>query len=113
MIILILLNIFFIIYVYVKYYKFPKNIEDKTKEIEAEDSIVIGYINDLNFNNNYDLIDYTSDLLKHDEEGYFDNNLLNINFRRFGTGLTCRKSQSCIDSNVRRVFLPYVYPHAQ
>jgi membrane protein len=56
MIILILLNIFFIIYVYVKYYKFPKNIEDKTKEIEAEDSIVIGYINDLNFNNNYDLI---------------------------------------------------------
>ena len=25
---------------------------------------------------NYDLIDYTSDLLKHDEEGYFDNNLL-------------------------------------
>ena len=26
--------------------------------------------------NYYDLIDYTSDLLKHDEEGYFDNNLL-------------------------------------
>ena len=42
MIILILLNIFFIIYAYVKYYKFPKNIEDKTKQIVAEDSIVIG-----------------------------------------------------------------------
>ena len=32
--------------------------------------------NPIDLNNNYDLIDYTSDLLKHDEEGYFDNNLL-------------------------------------
>lgn len=56
MIILILLNIAIIIYIYLKYYKVPENISSITKEIEDKDSIIIGYINDKGFNNNFDLI---------------------------------------------------------
>lgn len=56
MIILILINIIFIVCVYLKYYKFPKGINDTTDKIENEDSIMIGYIDDLKFNNNFDLI---------------------------------------------------------
>ena len=54
MIILVLINIIFIVCVYLKYYKFPKDIN--VDNIENEESIVIGYVNDLNFNNNFDLI---------------------------------------------------------
>lgn len=54
MIILVLINIIFIVCVYLKYYKFPKDID--VDNIENEESIVIGYVNDLNFNNNFDLI---------------------------------------------------------
>lgn len=56
MIILILINIAIIIYIYLKYYKVPENISSITKEIEDKDSIIIGYINDKGFNNNFDLI---------------------------------------------------------
>ena len=56
MIILILINIIFIVYVYLKYYKSPKNVNSAVDKIEDEDSIILGYINDLNFNNNFDLI---------------------------------------------------------
>ena len=56
MIVLILINIVFIVYVYLKYYKSPKNINIAVDEIKDEDSIMLGYINDLKFNNNFDLI---------------------------------------------------------
>lgn len=56
MIILILINIVVIIYLYLKYYKFPKTIESSTEKIQNKDSIIIGYINDGGFNNNFDLI---------------------------------------------------------
>ena len=56
MIILILINIAIIIYIYLKYYRFPKNINNTTEKVEDIDSIIIGYINDRGFNNNFDLI---------------------------------------------------------
>ena len=54
--ILILINIAIIIYIYLKYYRFPKNINNTTEKVEDIDSIIIGYINDRGFNNNFDLI---------------------------------------------------------
>lgn len=54
MIILILINIAIIIYIYLKYYKFPKIINEDN--IKDKESIIIGYINDRSFNNNFDLI---------------------------------------------------------
>lgn len=56
MVILILVNIAIIIYIYLKYYRFPKNINNTTEKVEDIDSIIIGYINDRGFNNNFDLI---------------------------------------------------------
>lgn len=56
MVILILINIAIIIYIYLKYYRFPKNINNTTEKVEDIDSIIIGYINDRGFNNNFDLI---------------------------------------------------------
>ena len=46
MIILVLINIIFIVCVYLKYYKFPKDID--VDNIENEEPIIIGYVNDLN-----------------------------------------------------------------
>lgn len=54
MIILILINILFILYVYKKYYKF--SINDTTRKIEEEDAITLGYIQDNGIDNNADLI---------------------------------------------------------
>jgi len=56
MIILILINIVIIVYIYIKYYKFPETIKETTQDLDDKDSIIIGYINDVGFNNNYDLI---------------------------------------------------------
>ena len=56
MVILILVNIAIIIYIYLKYYRFPKNINNTTEKVEDIDSIIIGYINDRGFNNSFDLI---------------------------------------------------------
>ena len=56
MIVLIFINIAVFLYIYLKYYNFPKN-ENSTKEkIEEMDPIIIGCINDKGFNNNFDLI---------------------------------------------------------
>ncbi len=54
MIILILINILFILYVYKKYYQF--SINDTTRKIEEEDAITLGYIQDNGIDNNADLI---------------------------------------------------------
>lgn len=56
MVILILINIAVIICIYLKYYKFSENINTTTEKIEDKDSIIIGYINDGGFNNNFDFI---------------------------------------------------------
>lgn len=56
MILLILINIAIIIYIFLQYYKFPKNINELNEKIEDIDSIIIGYIKDRGFNNNFDLI---------------------------------------------------------
>ena len=66
MIILVLINIIFIVCVYLKYYKFPKDID--VDNIENEESIVIGYVNDLNFNNNFDLI--LAEIIELNVKGY-------------------------------------------
>lgn len=55
MVILILINIVIIVYIYLKYYKLPKDIENTFENVENKDSIIIGYINDGGFNNNFDL----------------------------------------------------------
>ena len=56
MLALIFINIVIIIYIYLKYYNLPKNINNTKEEIEKIDPIVLGYINDKGFNNNFDLI---------------------------------------------------------
>ena len=56
MLILILINIIIIIYIFLKYYKTPENINNINEQIEDKDSIIIGYIHDKGFNNNFDLI---------------------------------------------------------
>lgn len=66
MIILVLINIIFIVCVYLKYYKFPKDID--VDNIENEEPIIIGYVNDLNFNNNFDLI--LAEIIELNVKGY-------------------------------------------
>lgn len=59
MLILIFINIIVIVYIYLKYYKFPKdenNTKAKIVEIEKMNPIIMGCINDRGFNNNFDLI---------------------------------------------------------
>lgn len=68
MVILILINIIFIIYIYFKYYKFPKEIYNTKEKIEDKDSIIIGYINDAGFNNNFDFI--LAEIIEMNIKGY-------------------------------------------
>ena len=68
MVILILINIAIIIYIYLKYYRFPKNINNTTEKVEDIDSIIIGYINDRGFNNNFDLI--LAEIIEFNIKGY-------------------------------------------
>lgn len=56
MIILILINIVIIVYIYFKYYILPENINNAEEKINDKDSIIIGYINDREIINNFDLI---------------------------------------------------------
>lgn len=56
MIVLILINIVVIVYIYFKYYKRTDNTEENVEKIENRDSIIIGYINDNGFKNNFDFI---------------------------------------------------------
>ena len=57
MVIVILINLAILIYVFLKYYRFSKDISNDVNEnFEDKDSIIIGYINDVEFNNNFDLI---------------------------------------------------------
>lgn len=56
MVILLLINIAIIIYVYLKYYRLPKNVEFTNDKIEDLDSMIIGYINDQGIDNNFDLL---------------------------------------------------------
>lgn len=56
MLIIVLINIAIIICIYLRYYNFPENIKNTKENIEEIDPIVMGYINDRNINNNYDLI---------------------------------------------------------
>lgn len=75
MIILILINIIFIVCIYLKYYKFPKDINSTIDKIEDEESIIIGYIDDLKFNNNFDLI--LAEIIELNIKGY-----IKINYNR-------------------------------
>ena len=56
MIILILINLVFIIFIYLRYYNFPKEIYYEEEKIDNLDSMTIGYISDNDFGNNCDLI---------------------------------------------------------
>lgn len=68
MIVLILINILIIVYVYLKYYKEPKNISNETKDIENQNSMILGYINDLGLNSSFDLI--LSEIVELNIKGY-------------------------------------------
>lgn len=68
MIVLILINILIIVYVYLKYYKEPKNITGEIKSIEEQDSMVIGYINDVGLSSSFDLI--LSEIIELNIKGY-------------------------------------------
>lgn len=81
MIVLILINVVFIVYVYSKYYKSPKNINDEIDEIKDKDSIILGYINDLRFNNNFDLI--LSEIIELNIKGYIKINYSKENIQKY------------------------------
>lgn len=68
MIILILINIAIIVYIYLKYYKITENLNNSNEKIDDKDSIIIGYINDGGFNNNFDLI--LSEIIQLNIKGY-------------------------------------------
>ena len=68
MLILIIVNIIIIIYIYLKYYNTPKNTNKTKEEIEKIDPIIIGYIYDKGFNNNFDFI--LSEILNLNIKGY-------------------------------------------
>ena len=81
MIVLILINVVFIIYVYSKYYKLPKNINNEIDKIKDKDSIILGYINDLRFNNNFDLI--LSEIIELNIKGYIKINYNKENIQKY------------------------------
>lgn len=81
MIILILINIIFIVCVYLKYYKFPKDINNTIDKIEDEESIIIGYIDDLKFNNNFDLI--LAEIIELNIKGYIKINYNNDSIEKY------------------------------
>lgn len=56
MLIIVLINIAIIICIYLRYYHFSKDINSAKEEIKQIDPMVMGFINDRKFNNNYDLI---------------------------------------------------------
>ena len=56
MVVIILINIVLILYVYFKYYVVPKDTKVESNEIGNNDAIVIGYLNDNGFVNNFDLL---------------------------------------------------------
>lgn len=56
MFIIVLINIAIIICIYLRYYHFSKDISNAKEEIKQIDPMVMGFINDRKFNNNYDLI---------------------------------------------------------
>ena len=55
MLILILVNIFFILYIYLKYYKISADVSSINNTIQDEEPLIVGYIHDGGFNNNFDL----------------------------------------------------------
>ena len=55
MVILILLNLVILLYIFFKYYRIPNNIKMSTQEIKNENSMVIVYIDNKDFNN-FDLM---------------------------------------------------------
>ncbi len=81
MIVLILINVIFIVYVYSKYYKIPKNINAEIDEIKDKDSIILGYINDLKFNNNFDLI--LAEIIELNIKGYIKINYNKENIEKY------------------------------
>lgn len=56
MLIILLINIVIIIWIYLRYYHFPEDIINTKEEVKDIDPIVMGFINDREFSNNYDLI---------------------------------------------------------
>lgn len=70
MIVLILINILIIVYIYLKYYKEPKNINNEIINIKEQDSMVLGYINDLGLSNSFDLI--LSEIIELNIKGYIN-----------------------------------------
>ena len=68
MITLIIINIFFIIYIYFKYYKKHSNHVQEYNDTIETDSLILGYVNDEGFNNNFDLL--ISEIIDLNIKGY-------------------------------------------
>ncbi len=68
MVIILLLNLIIIIYIYLKYYHFDKNIKFTKEKIEELSPAIIGYVNNKGIENNYDLI--LSEILDLNVKGY-------------------------------------------
>lgn len=56
MLIIVLINIAIIIWIYLRYYHFSEDIINTKEKVKDIDPIVMGFINDRGFSNNYDLI---------------------------------------------------------
>lgn len=56
MLIVVLINIAIIIWIYLRYYHFSEHIINTKEKVEEIDPILMGFINDRGFSNNYDLI---------------------------------------------------------
>lgn len=56
MLIIVLINMAIIIWIYLRYYHFSEDIINTKEKVKDIDPIVMGFINDREFSNNYDLI---------------------------------------------------------
>lgn len=79
MLIFILINIITILYICLKYYKSNQIILDEN--IKNKDSIMIGYINDNGFNNDFDLI--LAEIIELNIKGYITIEYIEDNFDKY------------------------------
>src|SRR5574344_274930 len=79
MLIFILINIITILYICLKYYKSNQIILDEN--IKNKDSIIIGYINDNSFNNDFDLI--LAEIIELNIKGYITIEYIEDNFDKY------------------------------
>ena len=81
MVILILVNIIFIIYLYKKYYNLPKDATYTKEEIEEINPMFLSFMYDEKIGNNFDII--LSEIIELNIKGYIEINYLNSNVEKY------------------------------